>query len=181
MALREEEKLKLPDLDRQSFQKITKLFIEFLHKEYDFDDKQIQTILDKATEPTVPIIIFNSKLGCLETITKYLIEEKHMKNSQVAKLTSRSPKTIWATYYRAKQKMPEPLSTNKFLETDEKKQSSVEIPISILSNKEFSILESIVHYLRKNHGMSLRQISELLHRAQGTIAAIYHRVKQKDE
>ena len=55
------------------------------------------------------------------------------------------------------------------------------IPLSIFSNRNLSILESLVKFLKERHSLTFADISILLNRDQRTIWTVYHRVKIKDK
>ena len=56
-------------------------------------------------EILIPLsILKNRKLGALESIVTYLKDELHLTYAEIAKLTNRDNRTIWATYHKAKKK-----------------------------------------------------------------------------
>ena len=61
-------------------------------------------------------------------------------------------------------------------------ESEFYFPIYILKNRNLSVLESIVVYLKEKLNLSLIKISSLLKRDPSTIWTIYHRaLKKKNE
>ena len=108
-------------------------------------------------------------MGSLEAIVKYLREGCKLKFSRIAKLLNRSNKTIWATYHNASRKMPSPFE-NLSLEA--------EIPVSAISDRSFSTLESVVGFI-KGKGYSNHEVAAMLHRDDRTIWAVYDSVKKK--
>ncbi|MBU0461350.1 MAG: hypothetical protein KJ574_02060 [Nanoarchaeota archaeon] len=52
----------------------------------------------------VPISIFTKKLSILESLVRYLRDEKGMKGSEIASALNKSTSTIWTVYNRAKDK-----------------------------------------------------------------------------
>lgn len=61
----------------------------------------------EISNPTnsVPVSIFhNHKLGALESLVLYLKESRQMKYSEIGRLLSRDPRTIWISYSKAKKK-----------------------------------------------------------------------------
>ena len=124
----------------------------------------------QSKEPSIPIGIFdNDALSSLEAIVKYLKEENKIRFSKIAKMLNRSSKTIWATYDKASKKMPSSfglVSTKIF------------IPLSAFSNREFSILESLVGFI-KDLDYSNHEIGVMLHLDDRTIWTVYDRVKKK--
>ncbi|MDP6641882.1 MAG: hypothetical protein QGF74_00675 [Candidatus Nanoarchaeia archaeon] len=119
----------------------------------------------------IPSSIFNEKLGSLESIVKYLRENLNIKISKIASLLNRNDKTIWATYNKAKKKYPE-----KFKE----QESKANIPVSIISSRKFSVLESIVYYLKENYDINFHEIALILKRNDRTIWTVYQKAKKKE-
>ena len=124
----------------------------------------------QSKEPSLPLGIFdNDVLGSLEAIVKYLKEEQKIKFSKIAKLLNRSNKTIWSTYHQAIKKMPAPfniISTKIF------------IPVSTFSNRNFSVLESLVGFI-KDFDYSNHEVGVMLHLDDRTIWTVYDRVKKE--
>jgi hypothetical protein len=55
---------------------------------------------------TIPLSIFsNRNFTVLESLVKYLIDEKNMTNRDIAKLLGKSSKTIWTVHFRVKKKI----------------------------------------------------------------------------
>jgi predicted DNA-binding protein (UPF0251 family) len=132
--------------------------------------KDVSNLLLKNKE-SIPISIFdNRKLSILEAIVKYLKEELNLKFSQIAAILKRSQKTIWTTYQKAKKKMPESLPS---------RQSEFFIPVTILQNRIFTTLESIVKYLKEHENLTYHQIAVLLSRDDRTIWTVYKRTTLK--
>lgn len=121
-------------------------------------------------EITIPIKVFdNDVLSCFEAIVKYLKEILKLRFVKIAELLNRNNKTIWTTYQKAKKKMPMPFSSLV---------SDINVPVSIFSDRNFSVLESLVGYLKKL-GLTNHEIGVMIHRDDRTIWTIYDRVKKK--
>jgi DNA-binding CsgD family transcriptional regulator len=122
---------------------------------------------------SVPISLFRStELSAYELITTYLKESLGMTLTQIAKATGRNPQAVYITLRNAREKLKNPLSL-EYSEND--------IPLKIIADRDFSILECIVAYLVEKKGMSLAEISKLLYRDNRTIWTIYDRFKKKRE
>ena len=148
--------------------------LESLKESYKLDASEILSLVEEKTiseETLIPISIFNNKeLSCLETIVKYLKEEFKLKFHKIALLLNRNDRTIWTTYNNALQKRKERLPV---------KESKFFIPISILTDRKLSVLESIVSYLKDNFNLRYSEISILLTRDERNIWTIYNRYKKK--
>ena len=126
-------------------------------------------IFDKK-DINIPIGVFgNEALSSLEAIVKFLKEEPKLRFSKIGKLLNRSSKTIWATYHNAVRKMPSPFGAVS---------RDVMIPISAISNRSYSTLESVVGFI-KELGYSNHEIALMLRLDDRTIWTVYARVKKK--
>ncbi len=137
------------------------------------EKKEIISLLKEQVkdEFSVPISAFkNDKLSCLETIVKFLKENSGLKLVRIAGILNRNSKTVWATYSKAVKKLPK-----RFVVKEDK----ISVPLSIIKSREYSVLESIVGYLKEEHELSYQDISELLGRSYRTIATVYRRYKLK--
>ena len=118
-------------------------------------------------EVKVPISVFkNDKLGSLETIVKYLRENKLLAFKQIGSLTNRNDIALAVTYRNAKRKLEA-----KFIE----EISPYYLPVSILKDRKLSVLENIVSYLKDTFGLTYHKIAVLLNRNDRTIWTVYQR------
>ena len=109
------------------------------------------------------------KLPGLEAVVKYLRENCGLENTDIAILLSRSGKTVWASYERAKRAMPEKIpDSNDFL-----------IPAEEFGNRRLSILENAVSCL-KRQGLKNSRIAEILGKSYGTVWTIASRAERKN-
>lgn len=121
----------------------------------------------------VPIEIFRTReLAPLETLTKYLKENLNLSLKEISKLLNRTHRAIWGAYKPSIKKYK-----SKFTIKDQK----ILVSISIFSNRKFSILESLVKFLKEEHNMTYHEIAVLLNRNDRTIWTVYSRVKKKAE
>jgi len=65
----------------------------------------IELLTQDPTEISLPISIFNNKLGMLESASLYLKDEKGLSFKEIAKILKRDYKTIWTSYNKAKKKL----------------------------------------------------------------------------
>lgn len=128
-----------------------------------------QEILGRK-EVSIPVGVFgNDALSSLESIVKYLKEELKLKFSKIGKLLNRSSKTIWATYHNAVGKMP---SSFGAISRD------IMIPVSAISNRSYSTLESVVGFI-KDLDYANHEVAQMLHLDDRTVWTVYDRVKRK--
>ena len=122
-------------------------------------------------EIKVPLSVFkNDKLSSLETIVKYLRENLLLSFKQIASLSNRNQISLAVTYRNAKKKLPA-----KFAE----EISPYSIPVSILKDRNLSVLENIASYLKDSFGINYHNIALLLNRDDRTIWTVYQRAKKK--
>ena len=121
-------------------------------------------------EICIPIGIFsNDALSSLEAIVKYLKEELKIRFSKIGKLLNRSSKTIWTTYQKSSKKMPYSF---------ENIPRDILIPVSAISNRSYSTLESVVGFI-KDLNYSNHEVAVMLRLDDRTIWTVYDRVKKK--
>ena len=142
-----------------SSEEIVKLIKEFL----EFPEKE---------EIKVPISVFkNDYLSSLENIVKYLRENLLLSFKQIGSLTNRNEIALAVTYRNAKRKLAE-----KFVVTE---ISPYSIPPTILRDRNISVLENVVAYLKDTFGLNYHSIAVLLNRDDRTIWTVYQRAKKK--
>ena len=123
-------------------------------------------------EVKVPISVFNNDyLSSLENIVKYLRENLLLTFKQIGSLTNRNQIALAVTYRNAKKKLEA-----KFVVTE---ISPYSIPVSILQDRNISVLENIVSYLKDTFGLTYHNIAVLLNRDDRTIWTVYQRAIKK--
>lgn len=123
-------------------------------------------------EVKVPISIFNNDyLSSLENIVKYLRENLLLTFRQIAELSNRNEIALAVTYRNARKKLEA-----KFVVAE---ISPYSIPVSILKDRNLSVLENIAAYLKDNFGLTYHAIAVLLNRDDRTIWTVYQRAKKK--
>lgn len=109
-------------------------------------------------------------MSALEAIVKYLRENRELRLSDIAKLISRDQRAIGVTYRFASKKMKLVIKAPA---------SKYNLPVSIISERKMSVLESITYYLRRNYDLSYHDVAELLKRDDRTIWTVYNRALRK--
>src|SRR6185437_12475709 len=104
----------------------------------------------------------------LEALSIYLKDNLHMNYHSIAEALERDDRTIWTSYNKAKKK-------SASVEID---SSGMSIPLSIFKNKQLTVLEAIVIYL-KEKGINYVEISKLLDRDQRNIWTVHSRAIKK--
>ena len=123
-------------------------------------------------EVKVPISVFNNEyLSSLENIVKYLRENLLLSFKQIGELTNRNEIALAVMCRNVRKKMEA-----KFVVTE---ISPYSIPVSILKDRNISVLENIVAYLKDNFGLAYHKIAVLLNRDDRTIWTVYQRAKKK--
>ena len=147
---------------------------EELKKKYE-EFKEFKEFIEKIEKNTekkhqIPISAFKTnKLGMLEIVVKYLVEENELTIQQISKLLNRSYTTIHSTYQKSKLKHPEKFAVKKgFL-----------INASTFSDRKVSTLHSIIAFLKDEKQMTLTQIAKALDRDVRNVSFTYHKYKRQ--
>jgi hypothetical protein len=148
---------------------ILKLLAEEIKKKYRLNNKEITELIEARKEIRIPLSLFEDKLGALEVLCKYMKENLGLSYHEIAQALGRDDRTIWTAYSQAIKKQKEPLKI---------KDTSLFVAISIFDNKELTVLESIIFYL-KHKGRKYSEIAKLLNRDQRNIWTIYSRAVKK--
>jgi hypothetical protein len=127
--------------------------------------QSLQKLLEDLIQPSIPTSIFTNKLTPLESIVKYLKEEKQLNFHQISLLIKRNEKNIWQTYHTAKKKFPKRFKTTT---------SEIQIPLNIFSST-IPPMKTIVKYLHEKRLLSYHNIGLLLNKNERTIWTAYHR------
>ena len=123
-------------------------------------------------EVKVPISVFeNEHLGSLENIVKYLRENLLLSFKQIGSLTNRNPVALAVSYRNAKKKLEDKFVVEEI--------SPYSIPVSILQDRNLSVLENIVSFLKDTFGLTYHKIAVLLNRNDRTIWTVYQRARKK--
>ncbi len=134
---------------------------------YSISDKRYSVVEEPINaEIFIPLSIFRNK-SCGKTLISYL-KSKGLSFSDIARVLNRDPRTIWASYKSA-------LEESYFDDND------VLVPAEIFSYRGFSILESLVFWLKTEKGMDYIQISISLGKNYQTIRTVYFRALKKIE
>lgn len=118
----------------------------------------------------IPCSVFRQGNSGLESIIKYLKEEKKLSYVEISKILNRDQRTIWTTYNKVKNK--------KSLTKATKSSKNYSFNTSIIQSRELSVLESVSFYL-KNKNLSLKEISQELGRNSKTIWTALNRAEKK--
>jgi DNA-directed RNA polymerase specialized sigma24 family protein len=149
------------------------LLHEFIHKKYGISKEELHNISEakKEQEEGIPIsILKNEKLSSLESIVKFLRENKNLSYYEIGKILCRNPKTLAVTYSVARKKMSNPFE-------DSMLENAEQIPFTAF-NSRLSILEIICTYL-KSKGKKYSEISRMIGKDQRTIWTVCKRAELK--
>lgn len=149
----------------KKFKEISELFYLFSKFSQKFNPSFILAEFEK--DPFIPLSILSNKLGILEAVTKFLVENYNLSISEICSLLDRDYASIWNAYNSSKKKVPDKFSSF----------SNISIPLSIFKNRE--LVESLVVYLKEVFEFSYHKIALLLNRDDRTIWTVYQRAKKK--
>lgn len=148
-------------------EKILDILVNHLKDEHNFTSNKIKELFDMKY---IPVSVFKSKLGPLESLVKYMKEELELNYHSIAVLLKRNDRTIWTTYSNANKKLKQKLNYSP---------DDIFVPISIFENRKLSVLESLILYLKDTMALRMPKISSLLGRDNRTIWTVYSRAKKK--
>ncbi len=129
--------------------------------------QELISLILKSQDLQIPISLFLNKAGPLESLVKYLKDEKKLETKVIAEKLNRNIQTIFTTYHNAK---------NQKIKFNEKGQT---VPLYIFSKDDKSILESLVFYMKDSLKLRFCEISKILDRDNRTIWIYYHRYTAK--
>lgn len=133
-------------------------------------EELIQILLYQSTltqeSINIPVSLFCNDIPPLESLVKYLKEEKNLSIKEIAQKLNRNIQTIWTTYRNSKNK-----KINFFY--------GFSVSLNIFSKEKYSILESLVGYLNDICNIKTSQIAKMLNRDIRVIHVHYTRYKLK--
>ncbi len=168
MELREEKFGRIAFEDSESLERLNGLLLDISEKYRMSNDNILELIKGRQKYAAIPASILNSELSPLETVTIYLNQKLGFNQSEIARMLSRDHTTIWTTIKNAHGKK------SRFVEKDD-----FFIPVSILKDRKFSILENASVYLKSNYGLSNHEIAVLTGKDDRTIWTVLNRAANK--
>jgi len=153
--------------DINSLEEAKELLLPIKHK-HNLTKEELKELLQQ--ELSFPSEILNKRLTVLESVVKYLKEEKSHSLRKISVALKRDERNIWHIYKKANEKYKE-----RFVIT----KPEYLVPISVFSNG-LSALESVVVYLREKFELSYHEIAILLKRDDRTIWTVYKRAEKKN-
>ncbi|MFH1181908.1 MAG: hypothetical protein V1702_03035 [Candidatus Woesearchaeota archaeon] len=146
--------------------------IDELCTKFGITQEDILEFLKNRKKPSdIPVSIFsNEKLSGFELVCKYLREDCGMRFAEAARILNRDYRTIWASYSSASRKHRGRLSVPA---------SKYFFPITALADRNFSVLEAIVMFMKEQLGLRFSEIAAELYRDQRNIWTVYQRAKAK--
>ncbi len=121
-----------------------------------------------AEEVKVPIDIFTQETGAAESLCKYLKENKGLNFSEIARTINRDPRTVWINYTNAVRKVSDKIETT----------SKILVSTKIFRDRNLSISEALVHYLRTK-GMKNAEVARMLGKDPRNVWTLYSRAVRK--
>ncbi|MFA5952960.1 MAG: hypothetical protein WC812_00005, partial [Candidatus Pacearchaeota archaeon] len=190
--IRKKIKNKNKSLNDDKLLEALSLISEELKQEYSLNKKQlVEVILEKLSDKhnilkseilkilksseknnyEIPLGIFSRDLGALESVVKYLKENLKMSYKEISEKLNRDERTIWNVYANAIKKSKKVFSFDS--------NNLEKVPLSIFDNKNLTILESLIIYLKDKRNLKYTEISKLIDRDQRNVWTVYTRAKHK--
>ena len=95
--------------ERKELVKVKELILDIKRK-YNLTSDDLRGLIE---EISLPVDIFNEKLTVLESVVKYLKEEKGISLHNIADLTKRDERNVWGIYDKSNKKYPKRLIIKK--------------------------------------------------------------------
>jgi len=134
------------------------------------EKRHLFTQILSESKQVVPLSIFSGKLAGLEALVVFLKDEQKRSIAEISKLLGRNKSTLYSTYHQAKKKLIGKLPKHDY---------TISIPIDTFSNRKYSILESLVVFLKEHYHLSIKEIAEKTGKKYTTIHTTYSRYKKK--
>lgn len=144
------------------------LITERLKQQHSYSDEDIFALSKQDKQILVPAAIFAGKLSPSEALAKFLKENHGLSYREIASMTGRDERSIWANYRRAARKMPSPFEIGE----------GVSVPLSAFV-PENSILKSLLHYLKDVRKMRNKKIAQLLNKHPANIWTVLNRASKR--
>jgi hypothetical protein len=153
-----------------------------LAKKHDLSNEQISSLLSNRDQYlAVPVGLFRSKLGPLESLVRYLKDVLELPFAKIARLLKRDETTIWTSYNNTLDRKL--IVDVELTDVDFSKMSAspkdLVIPLSVFSLRKLSVLESLCVYLRETFSLSYHAIGQLLDRNDRTVWTAVNRAQKK--
>lgn len=146
---------------------------EKLRERYDVDlGELISDERKESEEIEIPLEVFGQRPGPAESLSKFLKENIGLRIGEIARLLNRDRRTVGANYKNAQNKMKGKIRL--------KEKTRTLIPIEIFTDRDMSIMESLVYYLRKQ-GMRNSEIARIIDKDPRNIWTLYSRAVRKKE
>jgi len=159
---------KISKEDLAAIKKVKEILLP-LKEKYNLSFNDLQKLLDGQL--AFPLEILSRRLTFLESVVKYLKENKELSLREISKEIGRDERNVWHIFDKSNKKYPERFTISEV---------SYWIPISIL-NSNLSSLEALVSYLKNKFSLSFHEIAVLLKRDDRTVWTVYQRAKNKNE
>jgi len=149
------------------------LFFKHLRAKYGISKEALEKYSSTNFDKGIPIFILRTKeLSSLESIVKFLRENKRMSYSLMGSLLHRNSKSLAVTYAVARKKLSSSFSSDM-------RSDAQRIPFAAFSDG-LSVLESICVYFR-SLDYSYAAISRLICKDQRTVWTVCNRARRKLE
>lgn len=117
-----------------------------------------------AGDESVPATVFATDVSPLQALVTYLKDHQQLSMSNIASKIGRSYRATWGSYNKEGMNI---------------KETIYYIPINVF-NKNLSILEAAVSYLKDHYHLKYSDIARLLGKDDRTIWTTYKRAKKKN-
>ncbi len=116
-------------------------------------------------------ILSNKNLGSLESVVKYLKENKKKSLKEISQLLNKKYTTVTNTYRKASLKQKQKVKVEK--------TNNIFIPLNVFEHSKLGPLQSLVVYLKDFLKLKNSVIAKLLNKSEKTIWSSYHNAQLK--
>ncbi len=158
-------------IDRKAFLEELIHILKYRHLLTEDEILELLSVQQGPRKISIPLsVITVPELSALESICRYLKDEKGLRYSEIAKLLNRDQRTIWVTCHNSLKKRKEPLTIEG---------SPYMLDISLFQDRNLSVLEAAVKYLKDTHNLRYVDIAGLINRDERNVWALYHKAGKK--
>lgn len=159
----------IPELDES--RELLRSIIRFMKLNQQLELQElIGLYTDVSPQETIPVSIFSHSLSPSEALCKYLKENCGLSFHDIALLLNRDDRSVWTSYARASKKSSAKLGV---------KEDDLLIPVSVFQDRDNSILEHVVSYLKANYNLTNSGIARLTKKNPSAIATVAKRAESK--
>lgn len=149
---------------------VFKLFLKYMKEAQQLSQEELISMYHgEVGGLEIPVQIFSLGLSPSEALCKYLKENRNFSFKEISDMIKRDERSIWNNYQRAISKNKEKIIV----------KAGINVPISIFEDRQLSIFESLIYYMRENLKMKNKDVAKLLNKNTSITYTVYKRALEK--